>query len=164
MAEHNTVIPMEIIKIAEEKYVDEAVKMYSILLFISLFTMAIMINRNDGTFRFGDQIAIGQDGIHSNVSKLTSPSSGTDSGFGDFSMGGASPSSCTSVSFVNNDNHIQYSDLEEVCKLGRGASSTVYKVVHKKTGQIYAMKKINVDLNDQKPKLIVSEFKALYNK
>lgn len=42
-------------------------------------------------------------------------------------------------------------------------SATVSKVVHKKTNQVYAMKKVNVDLQDQKPKLIVSEFKALYN-
>ncbi len=101
---------------------------------------------------------------------MNTPASSGGSDLPDFSTssinspGGSTISSVsTNCSFVNSDQHIQYEDLEEICKLGRGASATVSKVVHKKTNQVYAMKRINVDLHDQKPKLIVSEFKALYN-
>ena len=122
-------------------------------------------HRNDGRFRFGDQIEIGQDGIYSmmtpenfeteSMSSLDVPDNS--------SLSTVNSPSTASTFYLNPDQHMQYEDLQEICKLGRGASATVSKVVNKKTNQVYAMKRINVDLQDQKPKLIVSEFKALYN-
>ncbi|KAL9645747.1 hypothetical protein ABK040_003479 [Willaertia magna] len=132
----------EINKQAEETYTDAAVKI------------------EKSTFKFGNLIEIGEDGIHRGETPKTPHSSSLST----TSSGGSNPD-FTQVSSTSTgiEQHIQYEDLEEICKLGRGASATVSKVMHKKTKQIYAMKRINVELEDQKPKLIVAEFKALYN-
>ncbi|KAG2388845.1 hypothetical protein C9374_000284 [Naegleria lovaniensis] len=144
--EENSAISIEVIKKAEETYVDEAVKI------------------NDGRFRFGDQIEIGQDGIYSMMTQETFETESSMLEVPDnSSITTVNSPSTASTFYLNPDQHMQYEDLQEVCKLGRGASATVSKVVNKKTNQVYAMKRINVDLQDQKPKLIVSEFKALYN-
>jgi len=135
-------------------------------LYFTLMKLIIVQKTSDeGTFKFGDQFEIGQDGIHRETPKTPasvtkSPNSDTTI---DFSNASTSSIGGTWSSTNISDQHIQYDDLEEICKLGRGASATVSKVIHKKTKKVYAMKRINVDLQDQKPKLIVSEFKALYN-
>lgn len=43
---------------------------------------------------------------------------------------------------------INLSDLEKIAILGQGGSGTVYKVLHKKTMSIYALKVLKVDQND----------------
>jgi serine/threonine protein kinase len=46
--------------------------------------------------------------------------------------------------------------------LGSGAQGTVKKIIHKETKNEYAMKIISIDNDMVKPKVVISEFKALY--
>jgi serine/threonine protein kinase len=58
---------------------------------------------------------------------------------------------------------IRYEDLEIKGKLGAGAFGSVTKVVNKNTNATYAMKKVTLEKSEQnKPKTIIAEFKALY--
>lgn len=48
-------------------------------------------------------------------------------------------------------------------KLGSGASASVFRYTHKSDpSKSYAVKKIRIDKNEQRPKVIVAEFKSLY--
>jgi serine/threonine protein kinase len=56
---------------------------------------------------------------------------------------------------------ISWDDIEELGKLGSGASASVKKIRNKKDGKLYAMKVMAMDKNEQKEKTITSEVKAL---
>jgi serine/threonine protein kinase len=71
-------------------------------------------------------------------------------------------------STVENDATIEheffkFDDLVFHGKLGSGASASVFRYTHKSDPKkSYAVKKIRIDKNEQKPKVIISEFKSLY--
>ncbi|XP_051116010.1 mitogen-activated protein kinase kinase 5 [Andrographis paniculata] len=52
------------------------------------------------------------------------------------------PSSAPSSSSSSSSLQLEYSDLERVSRIGSGAGGTVYKVLHRPTGKIYALKVI----------------------
>ncbi|KAK9684254.1 hypothetical protein RND81_06G170900 [Saponaria officinalis] len=53
-----------------------------------------------------------------------------------------SSSSATATSASTNSNSLGFSELERVNRIGSGAGGTVYKVLHRRSGRIYALKVI----------------------
>jgi len=63
---------------------------------------------------------------------------------------------------INEDSEVfTWDKIEVISKLGAGAQGTVKKIQHKDSKKFYAMKVITLEENI-KPKVIISEFKALY--
>ncbi|CAA0816146.1 Mitogen-activated protein kinase kinase 4 [Striga hermonthica] len=52
------------------------------------------------------------------------------------------PPSSAPSSLASSSNHLEYSELERVSRIGSGAGGTVYKVLHRPTGKAYALKVI----------------------
>eukprot|EP00296_Roombia_truncata_P000183 JP435848.1.p1 GENE.JP435848.1~~JP435848.1.p1 ORF type:complete len:357 (+),score=85.93 JP435848.1:132-1202(+) len=96
---------------------------------------------DSGTFQYGD-MAIGVQGIR------TMPKSSTDD----------------SVSLLERDEafrKIKKAQLEKGEQLGAGVSGAVHRAVDKETGQVYALKEIPFDMQENQRKLIVLEVKTL---
>jgi serine/threonine protein kinase len=62
---------------------------------------------------------------------------------------------------VQDHGMITLKDFTTIEKLGAGVSGSVEKVVHAKTGEVYALKKINFISNDDQEKLLTRELDAL---
>lgn len=58
------------------------------------------------------------------------------------------PPSVTASTNNNNNSAISSSDIEKLQVLGHGNGGTVYKVRHKKTSQVYALKVVHADTDD----------------
>lgn len=63
---------------------------------------------------------------------------------------------------IDTSQYVAYEDLELLHKLGSGASASVYLARHKHTGQLYAVKQINL-FEKGKKDMFVAELQALYN-
>ncbi|CAD5313072.1 unnamed protein product [Arabidopsis thaliana] len=59
------------------------------------------------------------------------------------------------------NNGISASDVEKLHVLGRGSSGIVYKVHHKTTGEIYALKSVNGDMSPAFTRQLAREMEIL---
>ncbi|KAB5543941.1 hypothetical protein DKX38_012053 [Salix brachista] len=72
--------------------------------------------------------------------------------------GGSNPSSSSSSSARA---QLSFSELDQINRIGRGSGGTVYKVVHRPTGRIYALKVIYGNHEDSVRKQICREIEIL---